>query len=108
MFHRLFDVAFERCVALLRTRQYRRGDTIFHQGDLGDSLHVIESGSVKIVLPSPEGEEEASEAQLIAMGSQPKVVAIGETGLDYYRKDGDLDWQRNRFRPPRIFATDGR
>ena len=56
---RVDDVAFERCVALLRTRQYRRGDTIFHQGDLGDSLHVIESGSVKIVLPSPEGEEEA-------------------------------------------------
>jgi CRP-like cAMP-binding protein len=58
------DVAFERCVALLRTRQYRRGDTIFHQGDLGDSLHVIESGSVKIVLPSPEGEEEAIIATL--------------------------------------------
>jgi CRP/FNR family cyclic AMP-dependent transcriptional regulator len=64
LFARVDDVAFERCVALLRTRQYRRGDTIFHQGDMGDSLHVIESGSVKIVLPSPEGEEEAIIATL--------------------------------------------
>jgi TatD DNase family protein len=29
--------------------------------------------------------------------SQEKVVAIGETGLDYFHQNGDLDWQRNRF-----------
>ena len=35
---------------------------------------------------------------LVARASEPKIVAIGETGLDYYRLTGDLDWQRERFR----------
>jgi CRP-like cAMP-binding protein len=40
-----------------RRRRFRRNEVIFHQGDPGDSLHVVTSGSVKIVLPSAEGEE---------------------------------------------------
>ena len=28
----------------------------------------------------------------------PVVVAVGETGLDYYRSEGDLEWQLDRFR----------
>ena len=41
---------------------------------------------------------EASRANLLEVASSEKVIAIGETGLDYFRQTGDLDWQRARFR----------
>ncbi len=42
--------------------------------------------------------EALSEAELLSRAAMPRVVAIGETGLDYYRLTGDLSWQRERFR----------
>ena len=42
--------------------------------------------------------EEVDTEKLIAAGQHERVVAIGETGLDYYRSSGELDWQRERFR----------
>jgi CRP-like cAMP-binding protein len=41
----------------LRRRRFRRSEVIFHQGDPGDSLHIVAAGSVKILLPSAEGDE---------------------------------------------------
>jgi len=41
---------------------------------------------------------EASVEELVALAADPKVVAIGETGLDYFRVEGDTGWQRERFR----------
>jgi CRP/FNR family cyclic AMP-dependent transcriptional regulator len=41
----------------LRARRFRRGEVLFHEGDPGDSLFIVVSGSVKVVLPSDQGEE---------------------------------------------------
>ncbi len=41
---------------------------------------------------------EPSVDTLVQLAQHPKIVAIGETGLDYYRLTGDLAWQRQRFR----------
>lgn len=50
------------------------------------------------VHPDDRSGEEPDAARLVKLASHPKVVAIGETGLDYYRVEGDSEWQRERFR----------
>jgi TatD DNase family protein len=41
---------------------------------------------------------EPSAESLVELSQHPKIIAIGETGLDYFRLKGDLEWQRERFR----------
>jgi TatD DNase family protein len=50
------------------------------------------------VHPNERGGYEPTADELVALASRNGVVAIGETGLDYFRSEGDLEWQRERFR----------
>ncbi len=54
------------------------------------------------VHPDNEGVQEPTLDDLLRLATLPRVVAIGETGLDYYRLNGrsveDMAWQRERFR----------
>ncbi len=50
------------------------------------------------VHPDQAEDDSTDVNDLVARADHRKVVAIGETGLDYYRQDGDLEWQRTRFR----------
>jgi TatD DNase family protein len=76
-----------------------------------DAVHALAMGHDNFwasagVHPDNEGVREPDEATLVELASRPRVVAVGETGLDYYqmeeRKGGrsvaDLQWQRDRFR----------
>ena len=63
---------------------------------LADSYPCISASAG--VHPNSDREIELSEDILLELAADPSVVAVGETGLDYYRSQGDLDWQRQRFR----------
>jgi CRP/FNR family cyclic AMP-dependent transcriptional regulator len=58
------DATLEALAGALRIRRFRKGETVFHQGDPGDALFIVATGSVKVVLPSHEGVEPAIVAVL--------------------------------------------
>ena len=57
--------------------------------------HIFASVGVH---PDYEKITEPTVSQLVELAKDKNVVAIGETGLDYFRLQGNLSWQRNRFR----------
>lgn len=72
-----------------------------------ESVHSLATGWDNLwatvgVHPDNEGVLEPTLGDLLARGRLPRVVGIGETGLDYYRLNGrslaDMEWQRARFR----------
>ncbi len=57
LFAHVEDDGLRLLVGLMRPRRFRRNEVVFHQGDVGDALHIVVEGGVKIVLPSAEGDE---------------------------------------------------
>jgi CRP/FNR family transcriptional regulator, cyclic AMP receptor protein len=64
LFRGVGDADLELIAPMLRQRRFRAGETIFHEGDPGDAMHVIASGRAKISIESNEGEE----AILVTLG----------------------------------------
>ena len=50
------------------------------------------------VHPNSNVDSEPTVDELVRLADEDKVIAIGETGLDYFRSQGDLSWQHERFR----------
>lgn len=64
-----------------------------------DIAKTHDSISVSVgVHPNEQNCHEPTTAELVELAKQPEVVAIGETGLDYFRSEGDLEWQHQRLR----------
>lgn len=57
--------------------------------------HIFASAGVH---PNEREGRDPDVKELVSLADDTRVVAIGETGLDYYRSEGDLEWQRDRFR----------
>lgn len=68
-----------------------------------DAVHALALAHPDIwctvgVHPDYRGDFEPDVDALVELARRPRVVAIGETGLDYYRLQEPLEWQRERFR----------
>jgi CRP/FNR family transcriptional regulator, cyclic AMP receptor protein len=57
LFQGVLPADLENVARTMIRRRYRRNEVIFHEGDPGDSLHVVVEGRVKISRESPDGEE---------------------------------------------------
>ncbi len=71
--------------------------------DLPNMLRIADtfanvSASVGVHPNEQDDPHEVTVDELVELAQHPNVVAIGETGLDYFRQQGDLTWQQNRFR----------
>ena len=103
LFSQAADATVDALAAALRIRRFRKAETIFHQGDPGDALFIVASGSVKVVLPSDEGAEPAIVAilgpgeffgELAILDGAPHsatIVAIEPTETLVLQRDAFLD-----------------
>ena len=97
------DAAFDH----MRAARVERALNICTTLEEFDAVHAIameQSGvwATVGVHPDNEGVREPDEDALVELAGRPRVIAIGETGLDYFRLGertvDDMEWQRERFR----------
>lgn len=94
-------------LADMRTAQVDQAVCICTQMEEFEAVHGLALAHPQLwatvgVHPDTEDMREPDVAELVRLAALPRVVAIGETGLDYYRLNGrsidDMAWQRERFR----------
>ena len=94
-------------LADMRSAQVEQAICICTQMEEFDAVHALALAHGELwatvgVHPDTEDMREPDVAELVRLAALPRVVAIGETGLDYYRLNGrsieDMEWQRERFR----------
>ena len=83
------QIAYMLCVSVNLT-DFPRVLSLAHEHD-----HIFASVGVH---PNETPGETIDVDNLVSLGNDPQIIAIGETGLDYFRSEGNLDWQRDRFR----------
>lgn len=86
---RLQDVAWMLCVSIDLERWPAMMDLIRGESSVYASVGVH---------PNHREGHDPSVDELVTLAQDPQIVAIGETGLDYYRQSGDVEWQQARFR----------
>ncbi|MCE4539184.1 TatD family hydrolase [Pelomonas sp. P7] len=94
-------------LAAMRAAQVEQAICICTQMEEFETVHALAVAHPQLwatvgVHPDTEDMREPDVAELVRLAGLPRVVAIGETGLDYYRLNGrsvaDMEWQRERFR----------
>jgi TatD DNase family protein len=98
-----YDGDFERFVA--ETRRAGIGHMLCvcidleHYDGMRALVEDYDAISVSVgVHPNEKERHEPDVEELAALATDPRVVAVGETGLDYFREEGSLEWQQERFR----------
>lgn len=77
------------CISIDKASCHRVLDIVQDEAYLSASIGIH---------PNVDQQEQFTVEELVTLADQDKVIAIGETGLDYFRSEGDLEWQRDRFR----------
>jgi TatD DNase family protein len=94
-------------LAAMQSAQVDRAICICTTLEEFEDVHALAMGHAPLwstvgVHPDNEGVQEPTLHDLLQRAARPRVVGIGETGLDYYRLNGrsvaDMEWQRQRYR----------